>query len=324
MRVAGRIGAGLMMLFAAASCVSAQMVTRVDLDNDSFNFWQAPKVRADREYTQGTRVNLLWPTGNRLARRLLGGGDRCVASAIERDCRMASIALQQAIYTPTLDLRVRNVNERPFAGWLGAEFGVQRDGRESVRAFNLIVGVTGPASLAEPAQKAVHRAFNFRAPVGWNSQLASEVAVAASYRGAWNAIRLRHQTSGMRLLVAPIWSARVGTLATDAVAGLQLTAGFRPPSPWQAAPNARGDRWGLFLRAGLSQSLVGRNLFLDGSTFADSSARVTRNVAVGETELGLGFRTPVGLVEWRVHSRGREYRLQPRAHAYSTFSFALR
>jgi Uncharacterized protein conserved in bacteria (DUF2219) len=124
--------------------------------------------------------------------------------------------------------------------------------------------------------------------------------------------------------VAPIWSGRVGTLAIDAVGGVQLTAGLRAPTPWPTAPNTRGDRWGLYLRAGASQSIVARNLFLDGSTFADSSARVTRNLSVGTAELGLGFRVPIGLVEWRVHSRGREYREQPRAHAYSTFSFALR
>ena len=112
-------------------------------------------------------------------------------------------------------------------------------------------------------------------------------------------------------------------MATDATVGLQLTAGLRAPSPWQTAPNFRGDRWGLFLRAGATQAAVARNLFLDGSTFGQSS-KVERKVLVGETELGIGLRAPIGLVEWRVHSRGREYRLQPRAHAYSTFAFSLR
>lgn len=324
MRLAVKFGGALLVSVATAHVGTAQVVTRVDLDNDSFNFWQAPARRADREYTQGTRVNLLWPTRNRVARRLLGGGDRCVANLVERDCRMVSLALQQGIYTPTLDLRVRSVNERPFAGWLGAELGVQRDRNESLSAFSVTVGITGPASLAEPAQKAVHKAFKFRPPVGWDEQLPAEVAFAASYRGAWNAVRLRHQGSGMRLLVAPVWSARAGTLATDASAGVQLTAGLRPPSPWQTAPNVRGDRWSLFVRAGLAQAFVARNLFLDGSTFADSSARVARNMSVGESELGVGIRMPIGLVEWRMRSRGREYRLQPKRHAYSTLSFALR
>jgi lipid A 3-O-deacylase len=307
-----------------APAAFGQVITRVDIDNDSFNFWQAPNQRADREYTQGTRINVLWPTGNRVARRLLGGEDHCRASAAERDCVMASVALQQAIFTPNLDLRVRGVNERPFAGWLGAEIGVQRDRSESQNAFALVVGVTGPPSLAEPAQKAIHRMFRFRPPVGWDEQLGSELAVAATYHGAWNAVRVRHEPSGMRLMLAPTWSARLGTLATDASAGVQLVAGFQPPLPWQTAPNVRGDRWSLFVRAGATQAVVARNLFLDGSTFTSGSARVEHNIAVGETELGIGIRMPAGLVEWRVHSRGREYKLQPRAHAYSTFSFSVR
>lgn len=302
---------------------AAQVVTRVDLDNDSFNFWQPPNRRADREYSQGARINLLWPSSHTLARRLLGGPQRCVVEAARRDCRMMSIAVTQAIYTPTLELRRRMIDERPFAGWLGAEYGVQRDRDRSLTAVSLTVGVTGPASMAESAQKAIHRTFGFRPPVGWETQIPTEVAFAASYRGAYDVVRLRHTRSGLRLIAAPVWTLRAGTLATDAVVGIHVTAGLRAPSPWQTAPNIRGDRWGLFARAGASQAAVARNLFLDGSTYGDGSLSVSRNALVGETVLGVGIRTPVGLVEWRAHSRGREYQSQPRAHAYSTFSFAI-
>jgi lipid A 3-O-deacylase len=310
--------------FWPGTAARAQFVTRVDLDNDSFNFWQAPKARADREYTQGTRVNVLWPTANGFAARLLGGRQLCSSELATRDCRMMSLALVQAIYTPTLDLRYRTIDERPFAGWLGAEIGVQRDRNRSLTAISLALGVTGKASFAEPVQKAVHSTFGFRPPVGWERQLPTEVAFVAAYRGAFNALRLEHRRTGLRVFAAPVWSARLGTLATDATVGVQLTAGVRAPVPWQTAPNVRGDRWGLFVRGGVAQSAVGRNLFLDGSTFSDESQRVPRNTLVSETEVGIGLRSPIGLVEWRVHSRGREYREQPLAHAYSTFSFALR
>jgi lipid A 3-O-deacylase len=238
---------------------------------------------------------------------------------------MLSVGLSQAIYTPNLDLRTRTADERSFAGWLGADVGLLRDRDDQFTAFTLSVGVTGPPSLAEPAQKAVHRTFGFRPPVGWDTQLPTEVAFAAGYQGGVNVIRLRSERSGLRLLVAPLWSARVGTLATDATAGVELTAGLRPPSPWQTQPNARRDRWALFARAGASQRLVGRNLFLDGSTFGGGVAGVPRERWVSETSLGVGVRLPEGmLVEWRVHSLTREYERQPKAHAYSTFAFAFR
>ncbi len=318
-----RIAATLGLCVGVSSPAGSQVATRVDLDNDSFNFWQAPKRRADREYSQGTRIKLLWPSANPVARRLLGGPQRCDGPVAEHDCRLLSVALVQAIFTPTLDLRLRTLDERPFAGWLGFEVGVLRDRARSLRAYSLTLGITGPASLAEPAQKWVHRNFGFRAPVGWERQLPSEVAVAAAYVGARELGRIEHSPSGIRMHLAPVWSARLGTMATDATLGLQMTAGVRPPRPWQA-PNVRGDQWGAYIRAGASQSAVLRNLFLDGSTFNSQSLRVVRNVSVSALELGAGVRVPIGLLEWRLHSRSREYQFQPKAHAYSTFSFALR
>ncbi len=316
--------AAIAVLCAGASLpVRGQVATRIDLDNDSFNFWQAPKRRADREYSQGTRINLLWPTANTAARRLLGGPQHCHAPAAERDCRLMSFGLVQAIFTPTLDLRYRSLDERPFAGWLGLEFGAQRDKDRSLRAYSLMLGVTGPASLAAPAQKWVHRNFGFRPPVGWERQLPTELAIVAAYRGAREFGRFEDASTGLRMHLAPVWAARLGTVATDATLGLQVTAGLRPPRPWQA-PNHRGDRWGAFVRAGAAQSAVLRNLFLDGSTFNSQSLRVTRNVWLSELELGAGLRSPIGLLEWRLHRRGKEYQFQPKAHAYSTVSFSLR
>lgn len=308
---------------ALAAPLPAQVLTRVDLDNDSFNFWQAPKQRADREYTQGTRIQVLWPASGRLARRLLGGSQQCGVGAGDRDCRMVSVAATQAIYTPHLDLRLRTTAERPYAGWLGAELGVQRDRDRSLTAFSVSLGVTGKASLAEPGQKAVHKVFGFRPPVGWDGQLPSEVAVMAQYRGALALLRGRHRRSGFGVIIAPEWRARAGTLATDATVGMQVVMGIRPPSPWNTAASADQGRWGLFLRAGAAQHAVARNLFLDGATFADSRS-VSKRPTYGETQLGLGLRLPVGVLEWRVHSLGREYQSQPRAHAYSTLAFAVR
>ncbi|MBC7842942.1 MAG: lipid A deacylase LpxR family protein [Gemmatimonadaceae bacterium] len=311
----------LALLLPAAGV--AQVVTRVELDNDSFNFWQAPKVRADREYSQGTRIALLRPSTGRFVRRMLGGPDHCRSDAIVHDCRMVSWAVTQAIYTPTLDARRRQPGERPYAGWLGAEVGALREREHSLHALAFGIGVTGPASMAEPAQKAVHRLFNFQKPQGWETQLPSEVAMLASYRGARELVHLADQNTGMRLMLAPVWTLQAGTVATDATLGVQATLGFRPPAPWRGATNMRGDRWSLYLRGGAQQTAVARNLFLDGSTFT-TSARVEKNRYVAQTDIGVGLRSPLGVLEWQVHNRGREYRMQPRAHAYSTITFALR
>ena len=310
------------MIIGSAPCATAQSVTRVDIDNDSFNFWQAPGVRADREYSQGFRVNAIRPSAAPFVRTLLGGPNQCADSAATRDCRLLSFAINQAIYTPTLDFRRRAAGERPYAGWLGAEVGVQRERNRALTVFSVGLGVTGTPSLAEAAQKAVHRIFGFPPPEGWDAQLPSEVAVVATYTGAVDALRWHNAASGFGIHVAPQWTARVGTMATDASAGAQLTLGIRPPTPWASTIGGRADRWGTYLRAGITQSVVGRNLFLDGSTFSNS-VHVEKNRWVHEANAGVGVRTPLGLIEWQMHGGSREYRSQPKRHAYSTFSFTV-
>ena len=317
------VATSALVAVASPSIAAAQVLTRVDIDNDSFNFWQPPAVRADREYSQGVRVNLLWPTSGGLARRLLGGPQLCAGETAVRDCRRMSVAATQAIYTPDLVLRRRQPFERPFAGWLGMEFGVQRDRVASLRAWSVTLGVTGGPSLGEAAQKGVHRLLGFPRPDGWDAQLPTELAFALRYDGAHTLLRFEQPSTGLRLIMAPTWSARLGTLATDASVGVGITTGLRPPVPWASGARDRGDRWGVFGRAAATQSAVARNIFLDGTTFS-RSARVSRNVLVGDVELGLGLRSPLGIIEWRMHGRGREYRQQPRPHAYSTFSFSVR
>ena len=300
----------------------AQLVMRVDLDNDAFNFWQPPARRADREYTQGTRIGLLWPSDTRIARRLLGARQQC-AEGDAFDCRLFSVALQQLIYTPTLRVVRRVPGERPFAGWLGVESGVRREHPRGLTAFSLALGVTGRPSGAESAQKAVHGFFGFAKPQGWESQLPTEVTITAAYRGARNLARVRTPgTTPLELVVTPVWEARAGTLVTDATGGLQVALGLRPPLPWRVTAREVAGQWGMYVVAGASGSVIGRNLFLDGTTFG-TSARVPRDRLNGTTELGVGVRGPRGLLEWRVHSQGREYDGQPLAHAYSTFAFTL-
>ena len=323
MRKSLSAAAGAMLVLLLPCHARAQSATQVVLDNDSFNFWQPPNRRADREYTQGTRVSVLLPTSGGLVARLLRGPNLCHPHAAARDCRMLSFSVTQGIYTPTLNVQRRLPGERPYAGWLGGEVGAIRERRNGMTAFALELGVTGDASLAAPAQKAIHRLLGFPEPQGWDAQLPSEVAFLASWRGAAELLHLEAPRSGFRLRAAPLWSVRAGTVATDATVGVQLTLGVNAPPAWQGATNLNGDRWGLFVRTGAQQTVVGRNLFLDGSTFG-SSASVRKLRSVAETQAGLGARTPIGMLEWQVHSRAREYQMQPRAHAYSTLSFSLR
>lgn len=311
---------GALLATLVAGGAQAQVITRVELDNDAFNFWQPPARRADREYTQGTRVGVMWPGHSRLARRLAGAAQAC-EDGPAFDCRFTTVALQQLIYTPTLSAVRRVAGERPFAGWLGAEAGVRREHARGMSAFTVTVGVTGPASLAESAQKAVHGFFGFQKPQGWERQLPTEATIMLGYRGARDVVHAR--AGQVHAVLTPGWEVRAGTVFTDATAALQAVIGINPSLPWRHAVRDAARRPGAYLVAGVRESGIVRNVFLDGSTFA-SSAHVPRHRFNGATELGVGLRGARVAVEWRVHSQGREYAGQPLAHAYSTFAFTLR
>jgi lipid A 3-O-deacylase len=326
MRVTRRVNqlrvAFILVAFGCVSSASeAQVSTRVDLDNDAFNFWQAPNARADREYTQGISATVLWPTRSGIARRLLGGGATCATAPGIRDCRTMSIALSQTIYTPTLDFRRRVVGERPYAGWLGAEIGVQHERESGMSSFSLALGVVGKASLAEATQKVMHRLLQLRQPEGWNAQLPNEPGLLVTYRGAQELFRVI-PSRGVQLSLAPVWELRAGNVATDATLGVHLLFGVNPATAWKTPGTAPAGRWGVYGRAGASQTAVVHSVFLDGSTFSASQG-VEKRSLVAQGEFALGVRLPIGVVEWRTQHRQREYDQQPRPHAYSTISFWL-
>lgn len=70
-----------------------------------------------------------------------------------------------------------NVNDRPFAGYLFAQAGVNTFFKnESVLKVNLQLGVVGPESGAEAAQKLLHSAFNYPQVEGWQYQITTTPA----------------------------------------------------------------------------------------------------------------------------------------------------
>ena len=312
------------VLFAVAvpSAVLAQPTLVVDLDNDAFNFWQAPQQRPDREYTQGVRVAVQWPTQRRLAQRLLGGGaNRCTTDQT-RDCRSLSVSTSQSIFTPTLDFRRRREGERPYAGWLAAAVGVERDRTASLAAVRLEVGVTGEPSLAEAAQISLHRAFGFRTPQGWDAQVPARLGAILHGTGSRTLFRAV-SAGGLGATLAPRVDVRLGNIVNDAAVGMFLITGFHAPSAWDLAQRSGARRWGVHLRASAVQQAVAYNHFLTGAA-PDGGAPMQRETFVSLTSVGVGVVAPGAVVEWRVNVRSREYVRQPIPHTYSSLSIIVR
>ena len=93
--------------------------------------------------------------------------------------RITEFKFGQYIYNPhTVEARRITKHDRPFAGYLFVEAGMNRFYQsESVLKTNLQIGVVGPSSQAEEFQKLFHKAFGYKPVEGWNFQIQDAFAL---------------------------------------------------------------------------------------------------------------------------------------------------
>lgn len=84
----------------------------------------------------------------------------------------------QYIYNPqSVRAEDINVNDRPFAGYLFGEFGINYFyTNESVLKLNIQGGVVGPEARAEAVQKGLHKLIGYPTVRGWQYQITTTVA----------------------------------------------------------------------------------------------------------------------------------------------------
>ncbi|CAH0533733.1 hypothetical protein VST7929_01608 [Vibrio stylophorae] len=135
--------------FTSVTTQAASMQFFVTEDNDG-------AVGQDRDYTNGTilGINLPLPAlrGSRGDTFTLRGG--------------------QLMWVPSdIELAKPQANERPYAGLLFAEAGVQLYSPFNVAKFDLMVGTVGPKAGAEDTQKFIHDLIGSPEPMGWDYQI---------------------------------------------------------------------------------------------------------------------------------------------------------
>ena len=93
--------------------------------------------------------------------------------------RITEFKLGQYIYNPhTVEAKKLIQHDRPFAGYLFGEFGVNRFyNSESVLKTNVQFGVVGPSSQAEGFQKLFHKTFGYKSVIGWDLQIRDALAL---------------------------------------------------------------------------------------------------------------------------------------------------
>ncbi|HET6763783.1 MAG TPA: lipid A deacylase LpxR family protein [Longimicrobiaceae bacterium] len=293
----------------------------VVVDNDAFDFWVPPGRRPDHDYTHGMWIAAELDRAPVWGRALRAKAAPCTGreSSAQR-CLRTRFELGQKLYTPVVDSPTPLPGERAYAGWLYvAATGGLQDARE--RTWGTVeLGVTGPESLGEAVHQGFHRLAGFWSPDGWRNQLSFEPAVSLRLGREMLAVDARHGATRIATIV-PSASVALGNLRTDAQAGVHARVGRGVPHPWTRA-GAGSPRFAAYVTVGGRGDWVLHDLLLDGNSFA-KSVRVARRPLVAQAESGVGLRWKRVTGEYRVTTRGSEYRTQPGSHAWSTLALTV-
>lgn len=333
---------------AAAASPAEHGVLSVQVENDLFG------GGTDRHYTNGIRASYLTPA------RRCAADNGCNHGFMERAASILpffdpgeemrrSYSIGQNMYTPS-DITIPDLmpDDRPYAGWLYAGFGLvgknsytTRPGRKYNRIDNLElnIGVVGPASGASFVHKRWHDWFNFTTPRGWHNQLRNEPGVVLFYERIWQFILRPMPESDLELDFSPSVGAALGNVYTHGAAGLRLRVGANLPDdygPPRIRPSLSGSDYfvpkerklGVYVFAAAEGRAVAQNIFLDGNTFRDSHS-VDKKHFVGDLQLGAavvtphrGFLPPTRL-SYTYIFRSREFAGQDRGDRYGSINLSV-
>lgn len=283
------------------------------LDNDLFS-------GSDRDYTNGVRLGFVQEIplessrGQRMNKRLRDNSKllqgRLQSLRIREDSKLRfarGFGITQLMFTPENPLSLTAPEgERPYAGWLGAEYSLHVKEQNYVNSLTLSLGTTGESSLAQPAQNWVHRNIS-NSPIfqGWDSQIPSELTVnlhfdhKQRFRGLLNFTRGKLEIDGYYE-----GGIAAGNFRSDAYLGGLARIGYRLPSSF-ATPRVQlgsyshqlfsdakdyGKKFSAFAFAGVRGTAVLHDITLDGPVFRDFDSGVESEALVGEILYGVGIK----------------------------------
>lgn len=254
----------------------------------------------------------------------------------------AAVSLGQSMFTPAdLHTPLLQTNDRPYAAWLYLSAALQArsvsdpchasGNRDWLTVWGADVGAVGPAALGKTIQDFVHDNIS-RSPraQGWAHQLRNEpglnlfhqtkVRWTAGHRKQWAADAIAH--AGFS----------IGNVATYLNGGGAVRFGYGLPDDFgidiirsgadTSQAGGHASPWGAHLFAGFDVRAVGRDISLDGNTFARSH-HVAREVFVGDFQFGAAltfWRWTLSLSQVR---RTPEFKLQGNAQAYGSITLSL-
>ena len=240
--------------------------------------------------------------------------------------------LGQDMFTPdNTALAVPDPKDRPYAGYLFAGVGVLSKTEDRMDQLQLQLGMVGPASLAEDAQKFVHGILNDAKPQGWSHQLRDEPGLVLTYDRTYRSPKV-HLPLGLAMDFAPHMGTTIGNVYDYVDLGAMVRGGFGLPDdfgPMRLNPSLPGSNYfeprhaiSAYLFAGVDGRAVARNLFLDGNTF-QTSPHVAKNILVGDFLIGAAVETHWFRVAFTHVFRTKEFKTQTSTDQFGAVSLSV-
>jgi lipid A 3-O-deacylase len=256
-----------------------------------FTYENDSRFFTDRFYTSGVQLSVKhsYDTRGHITRKLTGA--MCaLAHCDARRVFTSQANVGQLMYTPRdITRAAAQPNDRPWAGLLYYEqaYAFLSADERALTTLTTQVGVTGRASLVEPAQKAFHRLLDRPQPQGWDNQIGGSLAllISAEKRTARQSLSF-DLPRDVRFNTATYWRLAGGNIQTYAAAGVAVVIGkdlpaVSPPPPGIGNKVAGAGqrkasiatsclvRWVQCTTFGsIEGRVVAYNVFLDGRLFA--------------------------------------------------------
>lgn len=254
-----------------------------------------------------------------------------------------SLALGQSMFTPE-DITVAGLipDDRPYAGWLylTGGFVIEDVNSMDLHTVELTLGIVGPQAYADETQIRWHELIGSPRPSGWSHQLRNEPGLVIGYerkrRYAWE--------TGFDWVpqfdLTPHGAVNLGNVFTNVAGGLTLRFGnglsdekgrpidygaprIQPSLSGSGFFRPRKGHFGWYVFAGVEGRAVARNIFLDGSTFADSH-HVDKQPLVGDLQGGLVLTYSDWRLSYTQIFRTQEFEGQDDPDRFGAISLSVR
>ncbi|MDY6825188.1 MAG: lipid A deacylase LpxR family protein [Thermodesulfobacteriota bacterium] len=270
----------LLLLVPAVLCAATgQETPETDKGIFSLTFENDKFAHFDDNYTNGVRIS--WLSGiNDVPHLLRTAAARSPLFPDHGDSRI-EYAAGQSMYTPgNIKLVNPPLTDRPYAGWLYGSVGVISENGIRLHQLELKLGVVGPSSKAEEAQKFVHEYISDSPePMGWHTQLPDEPGIQLTYQRSWRAVATT-EIYDFGIDFTPTSAIALGTVFDYVEAGAMVRMGkdlcldYGPPRVQPSPPGSsfftKSPGLSGYVFGGVTGRLVAHDLFLDGSFTEDS------------------------------------------------------